>query len=144
MQTPHFERTLLLLSKLSGQIQYICLNWMVASWDIYTYKKINLIPWLIKEILDFHECCNLIGQEYIQICLITFNWYLWNIYQKTFQADLSFWSTLGLSSRTRPSPIDFFMDVYPHQKINFILQLFHEILDFQEPCILIGQEYLWQ
>ena len=44
MQTPHFERTLLLLSKLSGQAQCICLNWMVASWDIYTYKKINLIP----------------------------------------------------------------------------------------------------
>ena len=43
-----------------------------------------------------------------------------------------------------PGPIDFFMDVYPHQKINFMLQLFHEILDFQEPCILIGQEYLWQ
>ena len=32
------------------------------------------------------------------------------------------------------------MDVYPHEKINVMLQLFHEILDLQGSCI--GQEDL--
>ena len=32
------------------------------------------------------------------------------------------------------------IDIYPHQ--DQLLQLFPEILDFQEPCILIGQEDL--
>ena len=56
---------------ISKQTQYICLNQMVASLD-------GCIPRIILEILDFHEFCNLIGQEYAQMFLITFNWNLWN------------------------------------------------------------------
>ena len=34
------------------------------------------------------------------------------------------------------------MDVYPYKKINFMLHLFHEILDFQKSCNLIDKEDL--
>ena len=34
------------------------------------------------------------------------------------------------------------MDVCPYKKINFMLQLFHEILDFQKSCNLIDKEDL--
>ena len=36
------------------------------------------------------------------------------------------------------------MDVYPHKKINFMLEIFHETLDCQESRNLISQENLWK
>ena len=40
-------------------------------------SKINFIPRLILEILDFQEFCNLIGQEHTRVSVITLNWNLW-------------------------------------------------------------------
>ena len=68
MQTPYFESTLCILSKLSGHFWADPIYMMVAPYGTYTYKKFH--PPLIPEILDFHDFCNLIADLPINTLLI--------------------------------------------------------------------------
>lgn len=111
----------------------------------------NFIPLLILDILEFYEFCNLIGQEYTQMCLIIFNWNIWDnliflwILIKRHLKLIYYLEVLWVYPAV-PDQVQLIisMDFYSLKISNFMLELFHEILNLQESCNLTGQENLWQ
>ena len=82
-KTSHFESAMSTLCTFESYCVFlgtpninVWIKWLLLL--ISMHVKISFISRLILEILDFHEFCNVIGQEHIQMCLITFNWNLWN------------------------------------------------------------------
>ena len=86
--------------------------------------EINFISRLILEILDFHEICNLIGQEQTQMCLATFSWNLWSnflFFWISIKSHLKLifhfeilWACPAMSDQTQ---LIISMDVYLHKKL---------------------------
>ena len=154
MQTSDSESTLCLLLRVSGHFWVDSIYIFESDGCSFGYiciQKIQFIPWIILEILDFHKFFNLIGQEHTQMYKIPFNWKLWNNllslwisikrHLTLFYCFEVFWARPAVPDQVQ---LIISMDVYTHKKISFMLQLFHEISDFQESCNLISQEDLWK
>ena len=78
MQIYHFESTLGVLLNVSRNVRADPICMFESAGCFLRYICTYFILCLIPEILDFQQFCNLIGHEHTQMCLVTFNWNLWN------------------------------------------------------------------